>query len=122
MSELTFTGSITEIGQIRTGAGAKGDWANAEFEVTEIGAANPEYPQIGFFDFFKNGEYIGQAKDFAANNPLGTQVTVSFNLKKTDYTKKDGTAGKFYKNSAWKVEKLAGQQTQQAQPQAPPFP
>lgn len=114
--ELTFTGKVSEVRKARTGTGAKGEWANVEFEVTELSPQNESYPQVALFDFFKNGEYIKFAKDFETYNPIGTELIVHFNFKKTEYTKKDGTAGKFYKTSAWKVEKL---ETAPSIPQAP---
>ena len=108
MNTLEFTGTITEIETPRTGNGAKGEWANVEFEVTESSPQNPLYPQVGKFDMFKNGEYVKYAKDFETYYKLGQEVTVHFNLKKNEYTKKDGTPAKFYKTSAWKIEKLGG--------------
>lgn len=102
MNELKFTGKISQIKQVRTGSTDKGEWANAEFEVTE---QSDKYPQIALFDFFKNGEYVGQAKDFEKNYKVGDHVTVHFNLKKNTYTKKDGSQAAFYKTSAWKIEK-----------------
>ena len=103
--ELVFKGKITEVRAVRTGTGAKGEWANVEFEVTESNPQNENYPQVGLFDFFKNGEYVKFAKDFATYYPLGTEVNVQFNLKKNEYTKADGTNAKFYKTSCWKIEK-----------------
>lgn len=106
MSELVFTGKITEVRTPRTGTTDKGEWANTEFEVTELEPQNPTYPQVGLFDFFKNGDNVKFAKDFATMNPIGTVVNVHFNLKKNEYTKQDGSLAKFYKTSAWKVEKI----------------
>ena len=108
---LQFTGTITEIKGVRTGTTEKGEWANAEFEVTESNPENALYPQVGLFDFFKNGEHVKFAKDFKNFNPVGTVVTVHFNLKKNEYTKPDGTPAKFYKTSAWKVEKQQSEGT-----------
>lgn len=105
--ELQFKGKITEIQTPRTGTGQKGEWANVEFEVTESEPENELYPQVGKFDFFKNGEYLKYAKDFESYYKLGDEVTVHFNLKKNEYTKSDGTPAKFYKTSAWKIEKEA---------------
>lgn len=103
---LQFTGKITEIKPIRSGEGNKGEWANVEFEVTELNPANPSYPQVGLFDFFKNGEYLKYAKDFNEYFKLGDAIVVDFNLKKNTYQKKDGTGeASFYKTSAWKIEK-----------------
>jgi len=105
--ELQFTGRITEIKEPRTGESASGEWANVEFEVTESNPQNESYPQIGLFEFFKNGEYIDMARDFASKNNIGDEVTVHFNLKKSTYQKRDGSGeASFYKTSAWKVEKL----------------
>lgn len=103
--ENQFKGIITEISTPRTGSGAKGEWAKVEFEVTELNPQNPDYPQVASFDFFKNGEYLKYAKEFETFYPLKTVVTVDFNFKKNEYTKKDGTAARFYKTSAWKIEK-----------------
>lgn len=102
MNDLQFTGKISQINKVRTGTGAKGEWANAEFEVTE---QKDQYPQIALFDFFKNGEYVAQAKNFEKNFKVGDEVTVYYNHKKNEYTKKDGTQAAFYKTSAWKIEK-----------------
>ena len=112
--QLEFKGKITEIRTPRTGTGAKGEWANVEFEVTESNPQNPDYPQVALFDFFKNGEYVKFAKDFATHYPLGSEITVEFNMKKNEYTKADGTAAKFYKTSAWKIEKVQGSEMDQA--------
>ena len=103
--ELTFTGSITEIREPRFGTTAKGDWANAEFEVTEINAQNPQYPQVALFDFFKNGEHLKYAKDFKTFYKVGDVVTVHFNLKKNEYTNQKNELVSFYKTSAWKIDK-----------------
>ena len=104
---MEFTGKISEIRPVRSGETAKGEWANVEFEVTESNPNNPSYPQIGLFDYFKNGEYVKYAKEFADMFKVGDEVTVEFNLGKTVYDKKDGTGkGSFYKTSAWKVTKL----------------
>lgn len=105
---LIFEGTITEIREPRTGTTEKGEWANVEFEVTELNPNNTLYPQVGLFDMFKNGEHTKFAKDFKNFNPVGTNVRVEFNLKKNEYTKADGSLAKFYKTSAWKVEKLEG--------------
>tara|TARA_R110002051_G_C8504871_1_gene465413 strand:- start:288 stop:677 length:390 start_codon:yes stop_codon:yes gene_type:complete len=104
--EQTFTGKITEIRNPRTGTGQKGEWANAEFEVTESNPQNNDYPQIALFDFFKNGEYLKYAKDFETYYKLGDIVTVHFNFKANEYTNAKGENVKFYKTYAWKIEKL----------------
>lgn len=103
---LEFTGNITDIRTPRGGTTDKGEWANAEFEVTESNPQNPQYPQVALFDFFKNGEYLKYAKDFETYYPLGTEVKVEFNLKKNTYTKPDGNVANFYKTSAWRVNKV----------------
>lgn len=105
MSELTFTGKLTEIHPPRVGTTEKGEWANVEFEVTESNPQNPLYPQIAKFDFFKNGEHVKFAKDFGNYYKVGDTVIVSFNLKRNEYTNQKGELVKFYKTSAWKVEK-----------------
>ena len=107
--EQTFTGKITEIRTPRTGTGQKGEWANVEFEVTESTPENPLYPQVALFDFFKNGEYLKYAKDFSNFYKLGDVVKVSFNFKANSYQNKEGKTVKFYKTSAWKLEKLDSQ-------------
>ena len=98
----TFNGKITEISEIRTGESNDKEWASLEFEVTEI---KDQYPQIGLFGYFKNGEYAKYAKEFKNNFKVGDEVTVDFNLKRIDY-KKDGEDRKFYKTEAWRVTKL----------------
>jgi hypothetical protein len=105
--ELTFTGNITEIQDVKTGTSKAGnEWASATFEVTEANPKNPDYPQIALFDFFKSGEYLDMAKDFKNKFKLGETVTVYFNFKKNEYTK-DGQTRAFYKTSAWKIDKLS---------------
>ena len=113
---LEFVGRITEIRDIRSGEGQKGEWANAEFEVTESNPQNDQYPQIGLFDFFKNGEYVKYAKDFNNYYKIGDEVRVSFNLKKNEYTKSNGEPATFYKTSCWKLEKIDSSSA------APPIP
>ena len=88
------------------------DWASVEFEVVESNPENPSYPQTALFDMFKNGEHIKYAVEFEQMNPIGTEVSVEFNLKKNTYTKNDGTEAVFYKTSAWKVEKVGAGQSQ----------
>ena len=104
--ENTFTGKITEINTPRTGTTEKGEWAKTEFEVTELNPNNENYPQVAFFDFFKNGEHVKFAKDFKTYYKLNDVVTVHFNFKKNEYTKADGTPAKFYNTAAWKIEKV----------------
>lgn len=101
----TFNGKITEISDIRTGTNNGKEWASLEFEVTELNPNNPQYPQIGLFGYFKNGEYVKYAKEFKDNFKTGDEVTVDFNLKRIDY-QKDGEDKKFYKTEAWRVTKL----------------
>lgn len=113
---MNFTGTITKIKQVRSGKTDKGEWANAEFEVTESNPQNEKYPQIGFFDYFKNGEHVKYAKEFENNFKVGDEVDVEFNLGKTLYTKKDGTEGEFYKTSAWKVTKTSNSSSETPQP------
>ena len=117
MSELVFEGKITEVRTPRTGTTDKGEWANVEFEVTEVNLEKPQYAQAGLFDFFKNGENVKFAKDFANMYPIGTLVKVYFNLKKNEYTNAKGEPAKFFKTSAWKVEKVSND-IQQPQEQA----
>ncbi|MHB8762553.1 MAG: DUF3127 domain-containing protein [Coriobacteriia bacterium] len=103
--DLEFTGLLSQINETKFGETAKGDWAKAEFEVTESNPKNEKYPQIAIFDYFKNGEHAKMAKDFDKKFKVGDEVTVKFNLNKTVYTKKDGSEGTFYKTSAWMVSK-----------------
>jgi len=103
---LVFTGKITEIREPRIGTSTKGEWASVEFEVTELKPQNSDYPQVALFDMFKNGDYTKYVKDFKAYYPLGTPVSVQFNLKKNEYTNAQGELRSFYKTSAWKVEKI----------------
>ncbi len=105
---FTFQGTITKVFPARTGTTEKGDWASVEFEVTESNPENAQYPQIGKFDIFKNGENIKYAKDFQSYTPPGTEVEVEFNLKKNEYTNKSGELVGFYKTSAWKISKVEG--------------
>ncbi len=114
---LQFTGKLTEILEPRTGTTEKGEWANVEFEVTESNPENALYPQVGKFDLFKNGEHVKFAKEFSNYYKLDDEVTVYFNLKKNEYTKSDGTPAKFYKTSAWKLEKV----NTESAPPAPPM-
>jgi hypothetical protein len=104
---MEFTGFITKIKGVREGSTEKGEWANAEFEVTESNPQNEKYPQIGLFDYFKNGDKVKFAKDFAKMYKVGDEVNVQFSLGKTVYKKKDGSGeGEFYKTSAWMVKKV----------------
>ncbi len=100
-----FKGTITSV-NLKKGTSTKGDWASVEFEVTESNPENQEYPQIGLFDMFKNGDNIKYATGFEETYPIGTEVNVEFHLKKNTYTKKDGTQGAFYKTSCWRCEKV----------------
>ena len=104
---MIFRGTISEIRPARTGTGKKGEWANVEFEVTESNPQNESYPQIGLFDYFKNGEFAKFASGFDKQFKLGDEVDVEFNLSKSTYTK-DKEEKSFYKTSAWKVTKVSG--------------
>ena len=107
MNELKFTGKITHIEEVKTGESAKGPWATLKFQVTED---KEEYPQVGNFSYFKNGENIKYANDFAKMNPVGTEVVVTFNLKTSEWQ------GKYYGDvSAWKVEKVNAEDTQEVE-------
>lgn len=120
MSELIFTGTISEIKPVRNGEGKNGEWANVEFEVTESDPQNPMYPQVALFDYFKSGDHVKYAKEFCNYYKEGDEVEIEFNLKKTVYQKKDGSGeGAFYKTSAWKVTKAKGITTQESQDTAP---
>ena len=110
--ELVFKGRITEIQETKSGEGQKGEWANTNFEVTESEPQNENYPQIGLFDFFKNGEYVKYSRDFGDYYKVGDEVEVHFNFKKNSYIKKDQTDGVFYKTSCWKLEKINNGQEQ----------
>lgn len=102
--ELTFTGKITAIKDVKTGTSQQGkEWASATFEVTEI---KDQYPQCALFDYFKNGDFLEMAKDFKNKFKVGETVTVYFNMKKNKY-QKDGETRAFYKTSAWKIDKLS---------------
>jgi len=104
---MNFLGKITEIGKINSGTSAKGvEWASLDIEITESNPHNEQYPQIGLFSFFKNGEYVKFAKDFNDFYKIGDEVNVDFNLKCIKY-EKDGEQRKFYKTEAWKLEKAA---------------
>lgn len=106
MNELKFTGKITHIEEVKTGESAKGPWATLKFQVTEN---KDEYPQVGNFSYFKNGENIKYANDFATMYPVGTEVTVTFNLKTSEWQ------GKYYADvSAWKVEKVGTDSSSEA--------
>lgn len=111
----TFKGIVTKV-TLKQGTSAKGDWANASVEVTEENPNNPEYPQVGLFDLFKNGEHIKYALEFEKNNPIGTVVEVEYNHKKQDYTDRQGNEKSFYSTPAWKIQKVVGAtNTQQAE-------
>ena len=103
-----FKGKITSI-KVKTGTSAKGDWASVEFEVVESHPMNVEYPQVGLFDMFKNGEHLKYATEFDKTYPIGTEVDVEFILKKNEYTDKDGNQRAFYKTACWGV-KLASKE------------
>jgi len=103
-NELTFTGKITHIEDVKKGESAKGAWASLKFQVTEN---KDEYPQVGNFSYFKNGENVKYADDFAKMYPVGTEVVVTFNLATSEWQ------GKFFADvRAWKVEKVTAEETQ----------
>lgn len=110
--ELKFTGNITEISEIKTGESNGKPWASLDFEVTESNPQNANYPQVGNFGFFKNGDYTKYASEFNNNFKLGDEVEVEFNLKCVKY-QKDGEERKFYKTECWKVTKVGGSQAHQ---------
>ena len=105
-NELTFTGKITHIEDVEKGTSKKTGkkWASLKFQVTED---KDDYPQVGNFSYFKNGENVKYADDFAKMYPLGTEVVVTFNLATSEWQ------GKFYADvRAWKVEKVTAEETQ----------
>lgn len=112
---MIFNGTITEISDIKTGIKNEKEWASLDFEVTELNPKNENYPQIGYFGYFKNGDYVKYAKEFNNNFKLGDQVSVDFNFKRIEY-QKDGQDRKFYKTECFKVEKLQTAPTQNVPP------
>lgn len=71
---------------------------------------NPEYPAQAEFQ-------ISKGRVDVSRFPIGTDITVSFNIRGKKATKQDGTEA-FYQNlDAWKVE-----QAVQAAPVAAPLP
>lgn len=102
---MRFKGIITELSEVKSGTTKNGnEWSSINVEVTESEPNNPDYPQIGMFSFFKQGEHKGVVDEFQSKNPIGTEVDVEFNLKRQEYTK-DGEQKKFYKTEAWKINK-----------------
>jgi len=105
-NELTFTGKITHIEDVEKGTSKKTgkEWASLKFQVTED---KDEYPQVGNFSYFKNGENVKYADDFAKMYAVGTEVVVTFNLATSEWK------GKFFADvRAWKVEKVTAEETQ----------
>lgn len=106
MTENTpFVGRITNITEPRTGEGAKGPWASLNFMVEESNPRNPEYPQRAVFSFFKNGENIKYATDFATYNKIGDEVSVAYSHSGREY-QKDGKTGMIASLSAFKITKV----------------
>lgn len=106
---MEFIGKLTMISDVRSGEGKSGNpWANLKFEVTESSPNNPDYPQIGSFDYFKSKDFVKYVNEFSSNFAIGDEVRVEFNLKKSVYNKKDGSGeGVFYSTPCWKIEKTA---------------
>lgn len=95
---MKFVGKITEVKEVVTGEGVKGKWGKIGFEVTEI---KDNYPDVAYFEMFKNGEYLKDATEFKYK--VGDFVGVEFNFKCNEYTNKEKQPAKFYSLSAWKV-------------------
>ena len=112
-----FRGTITNVWDVKS----KDDWAAVDFEVTELEPNNPDYPQIAKFGMFKKGEYVKYAESFANDFPIGTEVEVEFNFKRSSY-QRDGEEQFFYSLGAWKVTKLQEAETSEAEAEDPlPF-
>ncbi len=101
-NKLQFTGRLVALNNVKEGENAKGKWLFADVIIKEDKA---EYPQEGIFtvDIKKYDEI--------KSVPIGTMLTVHFNLKCRE------NQGKFYgSNAIWKIEK-ANQAN--AEPQEP---
>lgn len=101
----TFRGRVTDSTLKEPTKKQKQGWAVVSVEVTETDPRNPDYPQIGMFEMFKNGEYLKYATEFADKFPVGTLVDVEYEFKRTSY-EKDGEEKFFYKTTAFKFEKV----------------
>ena len=57
-------------------------WAVAKFVAEEVGK---EHPQKGVFELYKGGEYVKYAKGFESDTPVGSNVTIEFNLAASEW-------------------------------------
>lgn len=100
----------------KEGESAKGSWASVSIEIEENMPQNPQYPECGKFEFFKNGDKVHFAADFEQYYPLGSLVEIHYNHKKNTY--QDKTSGEdksYFSLSAWKILMLEKPSTFQAE-------
>ena len=95
VNQFKFEGTIQKVFETKQGTTQKGDqWKAVEFLVTE----KKEYPQSAVFKIFGSGDKLEKVDNFLKYQKVGDDVTVSFNLKTSEYN------GKTYNGvEAWSV-------------------
>lgn len=95
LNQLKFEGTIQRIYETKQGTTKNGDqWKAVEFLVTET----KERPQSAVFKLFASGDKVDKIDKFLKYQKVGDDVTVSFNLKTSEYN------GKTYNGvEAWSV-------------------
>lgn len=95
VNQFKFEGTIKKVFETKQGTTQKGDqWKAVEFLVTE----KKEYPQSAVFKIFGSGDKLEKVDNFLKYQKVGDDVTVSFNLKTSEYN------GKTYNGvEAWSV-------------------
>ena len=97
MSELKLTGTIKQVGELKTWDSG---FSKLEFVITTA----DQYPQDVKFEIVKD-----KADNFLKFNKVGDNVDVSFNVRGNEYE------GKYYVNlEAWKVFKVGAAATPEA--------
>lgn len=105
-NQFKFDGTIQKIYETKQGTTQKGDqWKAVEFLVTET----KEHPQSAVFKMSGSGDKVDKIDKFLKYKKVGDDVTVSFNLKTSEYN------GKTYNGvEAWSV---FGKKTEETKPQ-----
>lgn len=86
-----LTGTMHSIGQVKElESGAK--------TLTFVIDTGDQYNPFFQFEMYKGAEYVKFIDSFESDNPVGSEVTVEFNIKSRQYE------GRYYTNlSCWKV-------------------
>lgn len=85
--------------ETKKGLGKDKDGVSVKFVATEM---DSEYPRDMLFEWYKNGQYAKYAEEFEEKNPVGSIISVEFNL-----SARQANDGRWWgKADVWRVETL----------------